>query len=78
MCLERKDVRFKLSVAMHEALTVLADVDQVDIGEFVEAVVVREVRKRCHDATVIAQRTACLGISGNHRESPGTSGSARE
>jgi hypothetical protein len=72
--LERKDVRFKLAPDMHQALTVLAEIAQVDIGEFVELVVQREVLKRVHDATVIAERTARLGINGNSRESPGAAG----
>lgn len=74
MALERKDVRFKLAPDLHQALTVLAEIAQVDIGEFVEMVVQREVIKRVHDATVIADRTSRLGISGNSRESQGVTG----
>lgn len=74
MSLERKDVRFKLSPDMHQALAVLAEIAQVDIGEFVELVVQREIVRRVHDASVIAERTARLGISGNSRELPGTTG----
>jgi hypothetical protein len=78
MSLERKDVRFKLSADLHQALTVLAEIAQVDIGEFVEVVVQREVLKRCHDASVIAERTVRLGITGSGRESPGIAGNRRE
>jgi hypothetical protein len=78
MSLDRKDVRFKLAPEMHQALTVLAECAQVDIGEFVESVVQREVVRRCHEASVIAERTARLGIPGIGRESPGISGSGRE
>lgn len=74
MSLERKDVRFKLAPEMHQALAVLADIAQVDIGEFVEMIVQREVVKRCHEASLIADRTARLGISGIGRESQGTAG----
>lgn len=72
MSLERKDVRFKLSPDMHAALTVLAETAQVDIGEFVEMVIEREVVRRVHDAHRIQERTARLGITGIARESRGT------
>lgn len=78
MTLERKDVRFKIAPDQHQALTVLAEIAQVDIGEFVEMIVQREVLRRVHDATVIAERCARLGITGNGRESAGTSGRGRE
>lgn len=71
MSLERKDVRFKLDPDTHQALSVLAEVSHVDIGEFVEAVVAREVARRVHEAKVVAERTARLGISGSGRESAG-------
>jgi hypothetical protein len=74
MSLERKDVRFKLHPDVHQALTVLAEVRGVDIGELVESIVVRDVVKEVHEATVVAQRTAALGISGKSRESLGASG----
>lgn len=74
MTLERKDVRFKLAPDLHQALTVLAECSQVDIGEFVEMVVQREVLKRVHEASVIADRTSRLGISGQGREFPGGMG----
>lgn len=78
MSLERKDIRAKLDPDLHAALTVLCEVDGLDIGEFVEAVVCRVIRDRVHAATVIADRTARLGITGNRRESPGMSGNGRE
>ena len=74
MSLERKDVRFKLAAEMHQALTVLAECAQVDIGEFVEQVVQREVVRRVHEASVIAERTARLGINGKTGESAGVIG----
>lgn len=72
MALERKDIRAKLDADTHAALVVLAEVDQVDIGEFVEREMVRVIRDRVHAASVIADRTARLGISGITRESRGT------
>jgi hypothetical protein len=78
MSLERKDVRFKLAPDMHQALTVLAETAQVDIGEFVEMLVEREVVRRVHKASLIHERTARLGIIGSGREPAGTGGSGRE
>lgn len=78
MSLDRKDVRFKLAPDMHQALTVLADCAQIDIGEYVEMVVQREVVRRCHEASVIAEKTARLGIAGIGRDCQGTPGKGRE
>ncbi len=74
MALERKDIRAKIDPDLHAALTVLCEVDGLDIGEFVEREVVRVIRERVHAATLIAERTARLGISGSGRERPGTHG----
>jgi hypothetical protein len=68
MALERKDIRAKLDPDVHTALCVLCEVDQLDLGEFVEQLLVKEITKRVHDASVIAERTARLGISGKSRE----------
>lgn len=68
MALDRKDVRAKLDPDMHAALSVLCEVDQPDIGEFIERELVRVIKARVHVATVIAERTARLGISGKNRE----------
>lgn len=72
MSLERKDVRFKLAPDMHAALSAMAEVAQVDIAEFVELIVQREVVRRAHDAMVISERIARLGLSGISRELSGT------
>lgn len=77
MSLERKDVRAKLDPDMHTALAVLCEIDQLDIGEFVERELVAVIRARVHAATVIAERTARLGIPGNARERQGTPGNRR-
>lgn len=67
MALDRKDIRAKLDQDVHAALLVLAEIDQVDIGEFVERELVLVIKRRVHEATVIAERTARLGISGKSR-----------
>ena len=78
MTLERKDIRAKLHPDYHAALTALADAERVDLGEFVERVLMREIEARVHAAKVVAAATARLGIAGNLRESAGRSGSGRE
>lgn len=71
MALERKDVRAKLDHDIHAALTVLCEVDQCELGEFIERELVRVIKQRLHAATVIAERTQRLGISGIGRDSLG-------
>lgn len=71
MALERKDVRLKLDANFHKALTVICDADHMDIGDWVEKLVVLEIRKRVHDAQSIAADTADLGINGSQWEIPG-------
>lgn len=68
MSLEPKDVRAKLSPELHEALVVLAETDGLDIGAFVARELVRVIKQRLHEATVIADRTRHLVISGKGGE----------
>lgn len=74
MALERKDIRAKLDPDMHTALSVLCDVDGCDLGEFIERELVRVIVKRCHAATVIAERTSRLGIAGKVSGKAGSAG----
>lgn len=71
MALERKDVRAKLDANFHKALTVICETDHMDIGDWVEKLVVMEIRRRVHEAQSIAADTADLGINGSQREIPG-------
>lgn len=71
MALERKDVRAKLDAHMHKALTIICDADHVDINDWIEQLVVNEIRRRVHEAQSIAAETADLGINGTQREIPG-------
>lgn len=73
MALERKDVRAKLDAHMHKALTIICDADHVDINDWIEQLVVNEIRRRVHEAQSIAAETADLGITGTQREIPGLS-----
>jgi hypothetical protein len=77
MALERKDVRFKLDAHLHTLLVAVStDADQCDIGEWCEMVVQRELLRRAHAATVIAEAAARAGISGSAGESSGREGRA--
>lgn len=71
MALDRKDVRAKLDPDVHSALVAICDVEHIEIGEFVERELLRVIQQRVHDATVLAERTAGLGIPGIIRESSG-------
>lgn len=76
--LDRKDVRAKLRPDVHAAMAVVADADGLDHGEWIERLIEREVRRRVHEATVIAAAAARLGIAGNSGESRGTAGNRGE
>lgn len=68
MSAERKDLRLKLDPDTHAGISLLADVAGLDLAEWAESVLVREVRRQVHDASVIASRAARLGISGSAGE----------
>jgi hypothetical protein len=65
MSLERKDVRFKMDPDMHRALALVCELDHQDLGEFVEALVLEKLKRRMHDAMVLAAELQRLGIAGN-------------
>lgn len=68
MALERKDIRAKLDPEMHSALKAMCDLEGVDMGEWIEAQLVPVIKKRIHDATVLAAEFQRLGITGSARE----------
>lgn len=81
MSLERKDVRCKLDPDEHEALKVIADHDGVDVGVWVEQLILLELNRRAAqaaEAIALHERLARLGVSGKNRESPGVPGNDRE
>jgi hypothetical protein len=71
MALERQDVRFKLDADMKAALDAVVDVDNTEIGSLCEQIMVEYLRRRIHDATVLAARLERAGITGNSGESKG-------
>jgi hypothetical protein len=68
MTLDRKDVRLKLDAEIHAQLVCVADVDALDIGTWVESLVVAELTRRVHEARLIAERFPRLPNSGSDRE----------
>lgn len=68
MSLDRLDIRAKLNPAIHAQLKAIAEVDARDIGEIIEEVVGKYVEQRVHDATVLAEKIARLGKTGNARD----------
>lgn len=77
MSLERQDVRAKLDPDMHEALIAICDAKGVTLGEFIEALLVPEIRRLVHEANVIADKLRRTPAAGNSRESPVASGKQR-
>lgn len=69
MALDRKDFRGKLDPDIHAALKAICEVDDIDMGVFIEQLIVPVVQKRIHDATVLAGQLHRSGITGIARES---------
>jgi hypothetical protein len=63
--LDRKDLRVKLDADDHTGLQLLAEADDVDLAEWAERLLVREIRRRVHAAIVLASKAQRLGIAGN-------------
>jgi len=74
MSLERKDFRGKLDAGMHAKLKAICEVDDVDMGVFIENLLIPVIEKRVHDAMVLANALQRQGITGSGRESPGGAG----
>jgi hypothetical protein len=74
MSLERQDIRAKLDPDDHRALVAICNIDGVTIAEFIERLVVPVIRKRVHDANLLAHEFPVAGTSGNGRESLGGRG----
>lgn len=70
MSLERQDVRAKLDPEDHRALVRICDIEGVTIAEFVERLLVPVIRKRVHDANLLAREFPHAGVSGSGGESP--------
>jgi hypothetical protein len=75
MTLERKDLRLKVNPDDHAAMRLLTDVMGLDLCEWAEAVLVREVRRELHAAMMLADEARRLGIDGSSRDCRGAAGS---
>jgi hypothetical protein len=74
MALERKDVRAKMDPADHRRLETVVSHDDMDIGEWVEQLILRELNRREAAARRESSLVAALdrlGTSGKTRELPG-------
>ena len=78
MSLERKDIRAKLDADRHAQLRAICEIEGVDMGDFIEAVLLPVIERRVHDAIELAGRLRRLGITGNEKPLAGISGSGRE
>lgn len=68
MSIARKDVRAKLDADMHAAMKAIAEADGLDVGEWIESILVPEIKRRIHAARLIAERVARMGKNGTNRE----------
>jgi hypothetical protein len=78
MAIERKDIRAKLDDDMHAALKAICDIDGVDMGVFIEQLLVPVIQKRVHDAIALAEKLPRQGTSGKTRRSAGTAGNSEK
>ncbi len=75
MAIERKDIRLKVDDEVHTALKAICDLDGIDMGVFIEQLLVPAVEKRVHDAIALAERLQRAGIAGSQKRHPGAAGS---
>lgn len=68
MALDRKDFRGKLDADVHEALKAICEVDEIDMGVFIEQLILPVVDKRVRDAMMLADKLPRPGKAGSDRE----------
>jgi hypothetical protein len=78
MSLERVDVRAKLDPDMHEALVAICDAKGLTHGQFIEDLLVPEIKRLVHEANLIADRLRGPGTTGKNRELPGMLGNGQD
>lgn len=78
MSLERKDIRAKLDPDKHAQLRAICDIDGLDMGDFIESVLLPVIDRRVHAAIELAAKLHRLGMSGSEKAQSGISGSDRE
>lgn len=77
MTLERQDVRGKIDADLHEALLAICEAKGITQAEFIESLVVPEIKRLIHEATVIADRVRHIPAAGNNRVFQGRPGKHR-
>lgn len=78
MSLERQDIRAKLDPDMKRALQAICDAKGITEAEFIENLLVPEITRLVHEASVITDRLHGRGQPGKNREKPGVAGSLGE
>lgn len=68
MSLPRKDIRLKVSHDAHVAITVIALADGLLLAEWCERELLKVLRRRVHEASLIAGNCKSLDLSGNGGE----------
>lgn len=77
MTLERQDVRGKIDADLHDALLAICEAKGITQAEFVESLIVPEIKRLVHEATLIADRVRHIPAAGNNRELQGRPGKPR-
>lgn len=70
MSLKRRDVRFFLDPDDHARLTVLCQLKGIELGEFIEQLLVPAIRSRCDEAIEIVSGLRKRGILRTNAEQP--------
>jgi hypothetical protein len=68
MSLDRKDIRAKLSHEHHAQLRAICEVDGVDIGDWVECILVPVIERRVREAIELAAKLPTPGKPGRAQE----------
>jgi hypothetical protein len=68
MSLDRKDIRAKLDADVHAKLRAICDADNIDMGLYIEQVLVPVIEKRVHDAIMLVRSLPHPGKTGSDRE----------
>ncbi len=78
MALNRRDCRCKLDPDMHAKLKAFCDVEDIDMGEWIERLIVPVIEQQVHGAIALAERLQRLGLSRSTDRPAGKPGSGRE
>lgn len=71
MSLPRKDIKLAVDTDIHAALKAICDMRGKGLGEYIEALVIRDVQAVVHEVSVLADDFRRAGIIRNPQESQG-------